>query len=358
MIGFVKRYISKEWDAPLHLTHFVTSRCNARCGHCFYWKSLNKKDELNLNEIKKVCQNMGDVFILILTGGEPFLRKDLHKIAKLYFEHNSIKNLLIPTNGLLPSQIYATTEKILKTCLGLAFTVNISLDGIGKTHDRIRGVDGAFEKAIQTYNLLKKLRGEYKNFKVNFAATVSYYNQDKIMDLYNYVKGTVNAELSLVLTRGLPKKSSACKVDIRYYKEAYKKISDDDESREIGISNCLVDYHSLKRLMRFRMNNIRYKLIADTYENNRYITRCYAGLLNAVIYENGDVFPCELLNKKIGNLRQEGYDFKKLWHSKRAQEIRRWIKKNKCFCTHECYWINNIAFNPKYLIRLLLKDEN
>ncbi|HNT05129.1 MAG TPA: hypothetical protein PKJ21_02980, partial [Anaerolineae bacterium] len=51
-------------------------------------------------------------------------------------------------------------------------------------------------------------------------------------------------------------------------------------------------------------------------------------------------------------VRDVDYDFKKLWYSQRADELRRWIRDTKCFCTYECFLTINILFNPLVLPRV------
>jgi radical SAM protein with 4Fe4S-binding SPASM domain len=80
---------------------------------------------------------------------------------------------------------------------------------------------------------------------------------------------------------------------------------------------------------------------------HKRIIPCYAGRLNLVLTETGEVKPCEILADSFGNVRDFGYDIRKVVSSERADEIRQSIKKGRCFCTHECYFMTNILFNPK-----------
>ena len=97
------------------------------------------------------------------------------------------------------------------------------------------------------------------------------------------------------------------------------------------------------------------KLVNKTYEEKKYTTPCYAGNLSGVMYPEGDVYPCEILDEshKIGNIREFNLDFKKLWLSHKAKEEVKFIRKTKCFCTHECFNTVNILFNPKFYGKIL-----
>ena len=68
-----------------------------------------------------------------------------------------------------------------------------------------------------------------------------------------------------------------------------------------------------------------------------------------MITATGDVYPCEVLNKSLGNLRDYNYDLKKLWQDKAAEETREFISKTNCHCEYECAMSVNILSNPKYL---------
>ena len=91
LVPHLPRLINKN-GPPLHLTFFVTARCNAVCKHCFYHDSLNKKfNELTLEEIDKFTKTMDPLLSLSITGGEPYIRDDIDKIVKI---SKSIKSIL------------------------------------------------------------------------------------------------------------------------------------------------------------------------------------------------------------------------------------------------------------------------
>lgn len=343
-ITLLSKFVTKRY--PFQVTHFVTGRCNARCKHCFYWKNLNKStNELTLDEISRISKSMPNFFSLMLTGGEPFLRDDLSAIARIYCGNNKIKNLGIPTNGLLTDNIYETAKSILDTCPGIFFTVAISLDGIGKDHDDMRGIPGIFEKVKQTYSRLSELKGQYRNFNVDFLMTVSKLNEGKLKDVYEYVKKNFNTEVTMIMLRGTPKNPDVKNGSL----ECYDRIRDLQKDKFQDVKSF--NHPRLKLMVRERMHWLRHELIFRTAKEKRYFMPCYAGRLDAIIYEEGDVFPCEMLNMKMGNLREFNYDFRRLWNSREAGTIRKFIRESKCFCTHECAMRTNILFNPKVMLR-------
>src|SRR3989344_5916418 len=76
----------KSLQTPLNLVYYATDMCNAKCEHCFYWKNLTKKaDELSFDEVKKIIKSFKHPLeLVIITGGEPFLRSDLYEICDAF----------------------------------------------------------------------------------------------------------------------------------------------------------------------------------------------------------------------------------------------------------------------------------
>jgi len=335
-----KLFFKQNCRWPEQITFFVTNKCNLSCSHCFYWRELNKKakEELSLEEIKKISQNMGDFAFLSLTGGEPFLRKDIAQIATIFHKNNHITRLSIPTNGLLTDKIINSTKKILEANPDLRVIIKISLDGPEKTHDQIRGMKGCFKTAVKTYEKLKALKKSYPNLRVGTLTTISTLNQQSVDQLYDFIKNRLKPDhVGLNLIRGKVKDSQIKNIDIKLYKQVYQKILKDSSDRFFKLYKKAV-----------------FNLITKIIDQNKFQTACFAGILSAVIYSNGDLYPCELLNKKMGNLRDANYDFKKIWAGHKARQIRRDIKKDRCFCRHECNLPLNIFFNLNYYPKLMI----
>ena len=178
---------------PVNLTVSVTNLCNSRCKTCYIWKLYLEKPSLKNSELKtyefeRIFESLGDqVFWATISGGEPFLRQDLPQICEALYEHCKPAIINIPTNALLPAVIEARTRQILEKCPDAEVIVNLSLDGIGKEHDEIRGVPGNFEKLINTYERLKLLKETYLQLKVGIHTVVSKFNVQKLPELYQYV---------------------------------------------------------------------------------------------------------------------------------------------------------------------------
>jgi MoaA/NifB/PqqE/SkfB family radical SAM enzyme len=122
----------------------TTRRCNLHCMHC-YADSYNRPypDELTTAEARAMIRDLGDYGapVLLLSGGEPLVRPDLFELAA--YAHECGIRTTLSTNGTLITP--AVAERIKATGFGY---VGISLDGIGRQHDKFRGQIGAFNAAL------------------------------------------------------------------------------------------------------------------------------------------------------------------------------------------------------------------
>ena len=330
---------------PIHLTVFLTRRCNAKCRHCFYIhdRNLSNEDnnELSLDEIKKISASMGRLLWLAFSGGEIFLRDDIVEIANIFYRNNKPSIMLFPTNGLLTEKIGRRIEEILKYCNKSIIAVKLSLDGTEFLHDSMRGAEGSFKKTMRTYDALGRLLNKYPNFELGVNTVFSSENQDCMDELIEFVNGLENIKTHTVsLIRGDVPDEELKGVDIQKYLETIQKIESNLKNRKASI------YRFRGARIKTAQDIIQHRLIHKTMLQKKQLIPCYAGRLNLVITETGDIFPCESFSMKLGNIRESDYDIGKVLKSEDAQKVISSIKKKGCFCTHECYMMTNILFNP------------
>ena len=342
------RLIDKR-GLPLHLTFFVTARCNALCKHCFYWDSLNQgQKELTLDEVDRIAASMPRALWIAFTGGEPFLRKDLPEFAKILHDRLKPVTLSINTNGIKTEQIVESAERLVRNCPRTFVGILCSLDGLQATHDRIRGVPQNFEKTVQTFRELQKLRARLPNMGVGISTTFCAWNQDEMDDMYELVVEELrpdNWDLSFV--RGKPMEPAIGVADVAKYRRIKARL-------EAAFASGKLTYYDNMPLAPFvhAKERVSTRTVLRTLDTGEFQLPCYAGALSAVISEEGDVYACEMLDSKIGNLREAGYDMAKLWQGARAASMREFIQDTKCFCTHECKMSINLLFNPAMYPRI------
>ena len=320
-------------DTPPSLIFFITSVCNARCVHCFYWKSLNKKNDLTFSEIKQLSDQLGPVDSLLISGGEPFLRKDLTEICSLFFTNNKVGALSIPTNGFEPLNIESKVKDIVKAACGKKVFINVSLDGTEHVHDKIRQVPGAFQKAIETYRQLANLEKDNPSLTASINTTVSSQNYNDLFELFNDLKVLIPdcRNINLAFLRGLPKDNTLELPPVDDLIRLSKHIN------ELFSGNQSIIGKSIDEVI--------FKLKLKTLAEKSQILTCAAGSLMGVVDANGDVRCCELL-PPVGNLRTG--TFRDIWKSKQAGLERDNISAHKCWCTHECFFLPTILAHPGY----------
>ncbi|MBI4825471.1 MAG: radical SAM protein [Nitrospirae bacterium] len=334
---------------PIQLTLFLTKRCNSRCPFCFYLSKESEiaKDELTLDEIKKISSSMGDLLWLAFSGGEIFLRDDIVEITEVFYKNNKPSIILFPTNGLLTDTIVKKTGAILEKCPKSSIAVKLSVEGTEKLHDSIRG-KGSFRKTMKTFTELGRLLDSHPNFDLGINTVFCSANQDSMERVIDFVSELDSVRTHTVsLIRGDAADKKLKDVDIDKYLNAIKKLESNLKDKTSKI------YRFRGARLKAAQDILQRRLIYDTFMQKEQLIPCYAGKLNLVITETGDVYPCESFDKKMGNVRQDGYDMRKILDSEQARKVIASIKEKSCYCTHECYMMTNILFNPKMYPALL-----
>ena len=330
---------------PIQLTFFVTRKCNARCPWCFYLKgraSAAGGDLLSLTEIRKVSRSLGRLLWVAFSGGEIFLRHDLVAISATFHDQNRPRIMLFPTNGLLPEVITDRTERILRRCPKSVIVVKVSLDGLNSQHDELRQSPGAFDKALETYRSLARLRARYPNFELGINTVFLSENQDRMDEIIDFVADLdTGGTHTISMIRGDLVEERYKSVDAEKYRRAADRLA---RNMKDGVASI----HSFAGArLKAAQDIVQRRLIHRTVLADRRLVPCYAGNLNLVLTESGEIHPCEVLGNSLGNVRAHDYDVGRLLASGRAREILGPISAGACHCTHECNFIMNILFNPK-----------
>lgn len=343
LMPYLMSYRMNRWFGynkfnPMTLTYSVTAACQSRCktcqiGNLFCKDPSRSMKDLTIDEIEKVFRTMKPVYFFNMSGGEPFLRKDLPDIVALACKYLKPKVVHTPTNAILTDRIIENTEKIInivrKYNPEVPVTVKPSIDGVGELHDEIRGVKGNFECLLKTIEGLKKLEDQYDNFHLELGTVISNFNIEYLGEIEDFVHS-----LGVESYRN---EVAECRTeffnlgdDITPSAEVYQNlISDFSRKVEENIS-------SKKNLAKMTeaLRVVYYDIAGKILKENRQVIPCYAGVSNVHINYDGGVWPCCVLGYEsdMGNLRDFNYDFQKLWHSERADEVRSYIRNKNCAC--------------------------
>lgn len=193
----------------------ITNSCNMKCKHCMNWSIENSKEKFTKENILKLIQelyqeNTEEIYI---SGGEPLLYPYIDEVI-LYAHSLGIK-VTLATNALEIKKHIETIKKGVQL-------VSISLDGIGKTHDNFRGVDGAFDNCINIFKLLKD-----NNIKTRLSVMIWKENYEEIEDIISLAKscGVSKVNLAFLIPHGRAKTDETIKLPIQKYKEMVDIVS-------------------------------------------------------------------------------------------------------------------------------------
>lgn len=307
-------------DFPYKLTYAITYWCNYRCETCNIWQ-MKPRDEMKLDEIRTFFQKARDFLWVDLTGGEVTIRKDFVDICEAIT--TSCPNLLLlhfPTNGYLTDKIVENAREIsrMKT---EKLIITVSTDGDEATNDRIRGIDGGWQRQIETFRKLREL----PNVQVVLGMTLSQSNVDHFPIAFEAVK------------REIPDLTyEDYHVNIIHESEHFFGNTDKNLRQNVKAEDLAraVDYYSHKRglpLTPVSMLEKAYlKQVRRYLETTSNPMHCHALSASCFIDSWGNVFPCTIYNKKIGSLRDVDYDLNTLWHSEQAKQLQQEIWHDQC----------------------------
>ena len=340
---------------------FVTGKCNAKCTMCFYANDMEKKNaDLTFDEIKRLSETAGEFNRLWLSGGEPTLREDLPEIIELFYKNNKIKDINMPTNGLKADRVIEWVKRIRNSCPNCNLTVSVSLDGFGDTHDMQRGVPGNFYKAIET---LKKVDDHFKDDgKVlkNIATVITRYNIEEILDFMMWTYGRFNVLTHTIeAARGMTREDGVKVLTENSLRELQDKIAPFYTAYADRMTEGVTGFRKLAtRFFYLGLVRAMYNVRASNIDKpTPWGMDCTAGETTLVIDYDGRFRSCEL-REPIGNIKDYDCNIHEIMQAKAMQteidEIGHGYKAN-CWCTHGCWIMSSIIFNPGKMVSKVYK---
>ncbi|UCF56968.1 MAG: heme b synthase [Deltaproteobacteria bacterium] len=300
----------------------MTRSCNLNCVHCRassehgpYPGELDTKKCLEI--LDQIAQT-GEP-IVILTGGEPLLRKDIFDLAR----HGTQLGLrmVMATNGTLLTP--AITEQLSSSGIK---RVSISLDGASaQRHDQFRKVPGAFRAALEGIELLKRADIEYQ-----INTTVTKHNIHQIREILDLAikLGAVAHHIFLLVPTGRARDMINQEIEALEYEELLHWFYDMREKVPLHLkATCAPHYY---RILRQGAHARGEKVDFNTYGLDAVTRGCLGGTSFCFISHEGVVQPCGYLELNCGDLRQ--LPFGSIWqYSKIFQRLRDFSAyKGKC----------------------------
>lgn len=309
----------KRLKEPYRVNFALTYACNSRCQMCKIWEK-EPQPELSTDEIVKVFDYVSPPWVGI-TGGEPFLRKDLTEIIRrIVNENKKIYNINITTNGFLTKKavefaIEASEFKIPQ------IIITVSIDGPKETHNGQRGIANAFDMAVRTYKELKKITVN-TNIKVFIGYTICPQNIGQLAHTIDELKKEI-PDLTVN------------DIHINIYQISTHYYGDSKPDKAFNKNSVISELNWFHRQVK-SYNKINWidhafqKYASQFLINGKTPLPCQA--LNASLFIDpiGKVYPCIHYDHVVGDLRKVNYNLEAIWQSDEIQKIQKTIAQNNC----------------------------
>ncbi len=273
---------AKDSGGKPFIFHFLmTLRCNCNCESCF-WKDNSVKNELTLEEIKRIYLEAKEegFLISILWGGEPTLRKDISDIIKFAKHEANFAFIGMVTNGfLIPKRILEFGDDL--------DLILMSLDSpIREEHDKIRSLPGLYDNIMKSVEIIKR---DYPLISLQFSFSISKFNihrVDEMIALGNKIE--IPIAFNVINT-------------IRHY-----SYGDMDEKGELSATDQEIS-DAFSRILDAKRNGshiLNSEMYLKHFIGGKKTYRCHARKVFMFVNSNGDIEDCLRLDRPIANLRE------------------------------------------------------
>ena len=268
--------------SPISVVWEITNNCNFKCPHCRAYEEFTVDDEQIENKIiDELIKN--DILTVNISGGEPLLNPRIFEIIQRLSNANMYVG--ISTNGWLYKE---KRKKLLEA--GLKF-IQVSLDGDKMLHEKFRGVEGSYERAVDTLKQAKK-DGLFTQMNVTITSEnlkTLEWNYNKALEI-----GVDKILYRRVVSAGKAVENDYIIPNKKEYIDTIQKLIKLDNSKLIVAVDDPIIY-----------------AIQDIESDEKL--GCAAGIKSVGISSNGDIYPCIFLREKLGNITKDNLE--QLWQN-------------------------------------------
>ena len=284
----------------------ITRRCNLACVHCRASSEYGPYEgEFSTRQCLELLDDIASFSspVIILTGGEPYMRDDIFDVAA-YGTRKGLR-MVLATNGTM-----VTDDIARKTKEASIKRISISIDGSDAArHDAFRGVPGAFDGSMAGIEAFKRAGVE---FQIN--TTITRLNLDQIEDILALaIKiGAVAHHIFLLVPTGRGKDLADQEISPEDYERTLNWFYEKDRSTTIELkATCAPQYY---RIYHQRKQERRGTSPSMPQGALHAMTRgCMGGSSFCFVSHTGQVQPCGFLEVDCGQLNEQ--DFRTIWET-------------------------------------------
>lgn len=290
---------------PIDAVIAVTYRCQSRCRMCSIWQ-IENHEEMPAETYARLPETVRDVNI---SGGEPFLRKDLTEVVGVVHDRLPRARIIVSTNGLLGPRLVPQALDLARIDPGIGF--GFSVDGIGEMQDYIRGVKGAYDNVLEAVRGLKA--GGVDNIRL--AYTLTRENAEHMLKVYR-----LSRELDVQFTMSLAHESDF------FFGSNDSSIVGHGRGPAVRSMELGRDFETIIRseLASWKLKSwgkaFIYQGMYEVLTEGKRPFPNRPGIDFFYLDPRGDIYPSVVHNYVMGNLAEQEFDV--VWFSKRSDEIR------------------------------------
>jgi MoaA/NifB/PqqE/SkfB family radical SAM enzyme len=320
---------------PQYLLVQVTSRCNAECSFC-YNADVRKQPvaEITPEQAGKIAANLGHLFHLAISGGEPFLRDGLVQWIDAFCQNATVLSVTIATNGSMPDRIAQALETLTVRHTRTTFSLVLSVDAYEQRHDIIRKFPGLYQRVKDSYQaalIIRRTRP--KTLRLILSSVLSAENEEffiQDMELLRRDFPDVDShEVNLVR----PSQDNPGRRDVAV--DTYRKTLDWVSRNRTGGTL----YHDIHQALFERTNHLTLQAAMGQTPG----IACRTGCGFATINSSGQAILCEERpDIVLGDLRNCEWDLQALLSDPKIARQAALLRR-KCFCRSDCVIRFNIT---------------
>jgi MoaA/NifB/PqqE/SkfB family radical SAM enzyme len=280
---------------PLQVGFAVNNTCNTFCEMCTIWRE-RPKEMLDLDQIRGIFGHrlFRHCATVSLTGGEPSLRRDLTDIPPLLAGMMpALRQINLTSNGFATDQIVGSLESFLPVLgdRGVGFSINLSMDGVGAVHDRVRNNPKAWERLDATVQALVTLRRRLP-FNLVLACTFTRSNVEDAENILAYAR----AKGIYVIFR------RAFTIDRIGSAEGYDQFAptaEQDEELKRFFTRLRESYD------RSHSRSLYYGMLLEMLQGSERTIPCLYRKAGLFVDHRGDLFVCTVFSRRLGSALTE-----------------------------------------------------
>ena len=328
---------------PTKLIFIVTKRCYSRCVYCDIWKIKDTPGgldgELSLDEVQAIAAANPYLQWIDFTGGEPTDRPDFPQVVQAFAR--ACPDLLLvhfPTNGIATKRVEEMASEIRQT-VRARLVVSVSIDGPPELNDRLRGIRNDFEHAVDTFAAVRRLLGPDNVFigmtLHGHQASCGHTTSELIELTFAAINEALQARSEAAINW------SEFHLNIPHLSQHYYGNTGNEAKDGFGGAVHRAEMMAALKLAASKTRNRAWSAmgaIERIYraEAGRYLAAgrtsitCAALLSTVYLSEKGEVYPCTIWNRPLGNVRTTAFALMPIIEAARRDGLRRAVAEQKC----------------------------